>query len=187
MSFLVSHPISEFTEVTNQEEMDAFLEWIGFFHDGVLKEFHAVNHASVKQSLMMSILASWNMRMLLQRQFRNPSAVEIIFCQVQSFSTSAPESVDIYEGAGTVVIQKTDEQRVISLDIDGNKISCYQLFYRDASEWMGSESRFGEEIIAKPNLPIHQIGDGWVQCERCGNSWQTEGRHQVKCYRCDYN
>ena len=163
--------------------MDGFLDGIGDFHDGVLKEFHAISSSFIDHSLRMTCDLELNMRLLVQRQWGNPSAVELIAGSVSSFSMTGKPDV-IYDSTGVVGYSRTDEQREISLNfLAVAELKCRRLLYRAASEWMGRESRFGEEIVLTPQA-IRELGEGWVMCDQCGDTWQTRQRTILKCYRC---
>jgi len=91
-------------------------------------------------------------RLLVQRQFPNPSAIELLFERVVSFHLQpAPQNYDsiIFEATmlldGDVVLWAdssdwtyTSENRDSFTWVAAQKVS-----WRDASEWMGSDLRYG--------------------------------------------
>lgn len=122
--------------------MEEFLSVVGNFHDGVLKEIHILNSAFVEENLSMAYNFKYDMRLLVQRQWENPSAVEIILGDVTEVKLQQPDC--IWSSSGKVEINKNGEVSEISLDLDNSSFTCRRMFWRHASEWMGEKSRFGE-------------------------------------------
>jgi hypothetical protein len=72
------------SEVKTQADADALMEAFGCFHDGCIRESHLWTDHWVSEDLSMSCPANWDnrLRFFVQRQSRNPSAVELLFEEV---------------------------------------------------------------------------------------------------------
>lgn len=67
-------------EITNQNDLDAFINLFGGFHDSCIKEFKYVSGAFVNENLSMHpINNKRDFKIIFQRQFNNPSVVEMEF------------------------------------------------------------------------------------------------------------
>lgn len=68
-------------EVRDDKDIGALLEAFGGFDDSCLKELYMWNESYVDEHLSMSMSADLdtNVRILFQRQFRHPSAIEMLF------------------------------------------------------------------------------------------------------------
>lgn len=120
------------------------LQAVGGFHDGVLKEVHWVNRDYVDESLNLLPCQLAHARMLVQRQRREFSAVEIYFENVWSLVL---DTADFIYGstAGEELSPPHSGQRrpLLRLDLEASRITFERLFWRDASDLMGAEPRFG--------------------------------------------
>src|SRR5437867_68914 len=67
-----------FAEIRTEEELNSFLNAVGRFHDGVIHEIHLLNSSYVAADLAMSWDSRLDLRVLVQRQWKNPSAVELL-------------------------------------------------------------------------------------------------------------
>src|SRR4029078_2351127 len=70
---------AEFESVTTLSQLEEFLAKVGKFHDGVVKEVHWINGDHVDEELSMRPYQPAHARVLVQRQFKDPSAVELRF------------------------------------------------------------------------------------------------------------
>jgi hypothetical protein len=147
--------------ITTPDEAAAFLALVGDFHDGCLREAHLWTEHSVADDLSMGIGLGWDtrVRLLVQRQFRPLSAVELYFQGVRRFQLAAsPPDYESIIFAATLTVA---EEGVFWADRSGwsyedtNRdeatwIWAGQLHWRDASEWMGAQLRYG---AGSPGLP----------------------------------
>jgi hypothetical protein len=140
--------------LTSQADLDVLISLFGGFHDGCLKEAHLWTGNCVFPDLSMSCAGNLDIRvrLLFQRQFNNPSAIELLFEQVTAFHLHpCPPNDDAiimdatlshYDGlfywAETYDWSPKDAAREDITWIAGKTLS-----WRDASEWMGDELRFG--------------------------------------------
>ena len=83
-------------------------------------------------------------RVLIQRQWKSPSAVEIVFEKVWSLEL---DTIAFIFGSSARIEPSSahlgSPQALLVLQMEGSKVAFERMFWRDASEWMGSEPRFG--------------------------------------------
>lgn len=89
-------------EIKNEEEAKNLMKTFGFFHDACIKEAHLWTEHRVNEDLSMSCSGALDtsIKFVVQRQFRNPSCIEILFEQVTHINiVPSPENYDqiIYE------------------------------------------------------------------------------------------
>ena len=75
-------------EIERQEDADALMEIFGGFHDACVREAHLWTDHWVSSELSMSCSGDLDnrIRLLVQRQFKNPSAIELLFEEVTRFN-----------------------------------------------------------------------------------------------------
>ena len=81
--FKVSRETMKYTEITSDTQLNEFMELVRDFHDGVVKEIHMVNSAFVDNNLSMSLDYKFNARVLIQRQWQNPAAIELLLGEIE--------------------------------------------------------------------------------------------------------
>lgn len=70
-------------EIKDQNNIDDFMKLFGRFHDSCIKEFKYVSGAYVSEDLSMNPVNSKNtLKIIFQRQFNNPSAIEMEFSEL---------------------------------------------------------------------------------------------------------
>ncbi|MFW6026528.1 MAG: hypothetical protein ACOCRX_09315 [Candidatus Woesearchaeota archaeon] len=178
MSFFLDN----YSELKSQKEMDEFLNIVGGFHDGLIKELHSLNSAFVDENLSMACSFKYDLRILVQRQWENPSAVELILGNVIKINIEKPSYIG--SSSGEISYNKRNEKRKIKLSLDNNYFVCRKFYWRDASEWMGKNSRFGDYLSLDSIYPYKKLEDGWVMCENCCNAWKPGESTVVQCPRC---
>ncbi len=178
--------IEGYCEIQTQGEMDRFFDLVGGFHDGLIKEVHFINDAYIDNKLSMIFNFKYNMRILIQRQWAKPSAVELLLGDVLEMNLPR-NNYEIYTASGTVQVPVASGTPEITINLDGNVFVCRKMLYRDVSEWMGRESRFGEEIVVKTSLPVEELEDGWVICKNCFEAWQPKNRNVLRCPKCYFD
>ena len=138
----------------SQTDLDRLLSLFGGFHDGCLREAHIWTEHYVFPDLRMHCIGDLDtrVRILFQRQFSNPSAIELLFEQVTTFhfQSSLPNYDSIIYDAtllhcdGLFYWAETDGWSPKDAGRnDVTWIAAKMLSWRDASEWMGNELRFG--------------------------------------------
>jgi hypothetical protein len=80
-------------------------------------------------------------------------------------------------------VQRDDAsgQPVFTLTFNSNRIVCHELYWRDASSWLGNETRFGDEIPLGEQTEVIVLDEDWVQCSTCLEAWNAEDRAIVRC------
>jgi hypothetical protein len=105
-------------------------------------------------------------RMLFQRQYKPLSALELVFHQVLGFRLSpSPENYDSIIFDATLTLQDgvfcwADDFGLTEGDEDTTWVTAKELWWRDASEWMGAELRYGP---AEP-VPSSERDSGMPVC-----------------------
>ncbi|GLC90145.1 hypothetical protein [Lysinibacillus piscis] len=140
--------------VHNQADIEHLLQTFGYFHDGCLKELHMWADTYVNENLAMTVPSGLDthVRMLFQRQFNNPSAIELLFEEVTGLhihpSAENHDSI-IYDA---IVLQHEGHfywanhynwhPQTSSLH-NIHWISAKKLKWREVSDWMGPQQRYG--------------------------------------------
>lgn len=79
-------------EITNEVELNDFIALFGGFHDSCIKEMKYISGAFVNKNLAMHpINSERKVNVIFQRQFRNPSVVEVEFIGVSQLKLSPVE------------------------------------------------------------------------------------------------
>ena len=146
MSALHSYQMYEYPhagEVSTLHELDAFLARVGSFHDGVVKEIHWVNGDCVDERLDLKTQQHSCARLLVQRQWDDPSAVEIKLYGVGWMHVDARECV-IESGC------KASKEGLLLLEIERSEFAFKRMSYRFESSWMGDSVRLGESWVEEP-------------------------------------
>jgi hypothetical protein len=153
--------------------MDAFLDHVKGFHDGMTKEMYVVNRAHVSFDHSMSMTHRFDARLLVQTQW-DPFAIEIVFIGVQTLRMGDPG--EYWDATG--LVERTTrpvEKRTVSLKFDrGLEITAERLLVRDRSNWLGPTARLGSEVPHPDCVPATAILDRWRQCSACADAFDTE-------------
>lgn len=135
--------MTAWTEVTTLEQLNDFLDTVGGFHDGIIKEIHWVNNDYVSPELRMRCYQFASARMLVQRQKERPSAVEIQFENIEGLHI---DTVQLATASSARSESRTmpyaTARNLLTLQIEQTEIVFEKLRWRDASDWMGPELRF---------------------------------------------
>lgn len=144
-------PWRKWLSLAEPAELDDLMHRFGNFHDSCLREIHVATGHYVDEDLLMTVDWRTNVRMLVQRQFRNPSVIELKFDGVIAMHLSPPppncDSI-IFDAAFFVrdgiyywaesSLWKPDGTR------DGKTtwIAARHAYWRDASDWLGPRLRY---------------------------------------------
>ncbi|CAG9612661.1 hypothetical protein BACCIP111899_01838 [Bacillus rhizoplanae] len=144
----------KWNEIEGTEDIEAFLKTFGYFHDSCLKELYMWTESYVGEELSMAVPTELdtNVRILFQRQFDNPSAIELVFEGVTQFHiipSSANYDSIIYDA--TLLLQDDTFYWANTygwkLEDDNSKdvswIAAKNVKWRDVSSWMGEQMRYG--------------------------------------------
>jgi hypothetical protein len=175
-----------YKQIASQVDIHSLLNWVGDFHDGLIKEIHVVNSGFVDTNLAMTEPGSGvSARILVQCQFRYPFAVELVFLQVLRIDIR--EMRDIRSASASFSTEKETGFPRIIFDFDGDQIESRALLYRDASTWMGKEARFGEYLAGDGIAGFAQpMGEGFFMCPECTHVWKPLSPHPLTgCPQCD--
>jgi hypothetical protein len=143
----------EWNEIKKQVDADDLMDFFGGFHDSCIREAHLWTAHYVNSNLSMSCAPSpdISIRMLIQRQFENPSAIELFFDFVTRFNLAAPpEKYDsIILGAtllvhnGSIFWSPEGDWRPDKANKDDYTwISAKKLHWREV-EWLGKKLWYG--------------------------------------------
>jgi hypothetical protein len=140
--------------IVSKVDADKLLDVFGGFHDGCLREVHIWTESWVAPDLRMHCASDLDtrIRFYVQRQFRDPSAIELLFEQVvgfhlqpsaQNYDSIIFEATLLFDGdticwADAAGWSPTDDKR------DGvTWIAAKKAAWRDVSDWMGADLRYG--------------------------------------------
>jgi hypothetical protein len=130
-------------------DLEMFLDSVGALHDGCLKELYLWTGHYVAHDLSMDAPSclDTNVRALFQRQFRGPSAIELLFQEVVRVEVDpTPDDFDsIIDSAGFHLAEG-----VFTFETDTITIQAKKVSWRDVSQWMGAHARYGPEDSVMP-------------------------------------
>ncbi len=144
----------EWNEINSQKDADKLMNIFGDFHDSCVREAHLWTDHWVSDYLSMSCPGNLDnrIRFLIQRQFKNPSAIELLFDEVTQFNlVPTSENFDsiIYQATllvmddGNIYWSPEGEWRPDSPDKDESTwISAKKLCWREVP-WLGEKLRYG--------------------------------------------
>jgi hypothetical protein len=139
--------------IKSQDDANALMELFGGFHDGCIREAHFWTAHWVSKDLSMSCPGNLDnrIRFLIQRQFKNPSAIELLFEEVTRFNlVPTPGNYDsiIYEA---VLVVREDgiywsPEEGWSPDLEDRDedtwISAKKMRWREV-DWLGEDLHYG--------------------------------------------
>ena len=139
--------------IQSPAEASTFEELVGRFHDGCIHELHVITEHFVNESLRMGVGLEWDTsaRIVVQRQFRPYSAIEMFFGEVRriNIAPSPPDFESIINSAtllqrdGVWYWADTTSWTPERQDRDeATWIAAGQLWWRDASDWLGKVPRY---------------------------------------------
>ncbi|HEV2969970.1 MAG TPA: hypothetical protein VGY55_08265 [Pirellulales bacterium] len=141
----------DWKEIKSQADADALMGVFGGFHDSCIREAHLWTGHWVTPELRMRCVSDNHLRVLFQRQFTNPSAIELIFEYVTRFNlVPAPENYDSIILAATLIVRDgdifwspVDDWTRAKLNNDEfTWVSAKKLRWREV-DWLGKELRYG--------------------------------------------
>jgi hypothetical protein len=145
----------DWNEIKTQAEADALMDLFGDFHDACVREAHLWTDHWVSRDLRMSCPADLDnrIRFLVQRQFKNPAAIELLFEEVTRFNlVPTPENYDTIIFEATLLIRdgvaywspKGDWSPDTPYRNDSTWISAKHLRWREV-DWLGNELHYGPQ------------------------------------------
>ena len=117
-------------EITSQSDLDYLMKLFGGFHDSCIKEFKYVSGAFVNENLSMQPINSERaLRIVFQRQFNNPLAIEMEFIGLLQLSLYPADE------------NKTSEILDATMTLNNNSIywyDCDKLSENDLGNYKGT-------------------------------------------------
>jgi hypothetical protein len=143
----------DWNEVKTPADAAALIKVFGGFHDACIREAHLWTEHYVRSDLHMTCSPGLDnrIRILIQRQFKNPSAIELLFENVTRFNlVPTPENYDSIILAATLLVQDSNTFWSPVGDWtpdqpDRNEftwISAKKLRWRDV-DWLGKKLWYG--------------------------------------------
>ena len=144
----------EWIEVKDSKGIENLLEKFGGFHDSCLKELYMWTDSYVDENLSMGVSPELdtNVQILFQRQFCDPSAIELLFEGVTQFHIlPSPINYDSIIYDVKLILHKGLFYWADAYDWEpedcshhtNSWVSAEHLKWRDASSWMGKQNRYG--------------------------------------------
>ena len=141
-------------ETVSQADLDSLMDTFGSFHDGCLKEMRLWTETFVHPNLSLSVGLGWDYhaRFLFQRQWANPSAIEVQFDEIKSINIApSPPNYDSIIFEATLLLEDgifywAEAGNWQSSEPDRDDvtwIAAGRMKWRDASEWIGETMRYG--------------------------------------------
>lgn len=156
----------DWREITTPEEAESLLQLCAGFHDGCIKEVYINTRQFVRHDYAMEMPSNaTSVHMLVQRQWKDCSALELLFEGVSYFRLPRPEIYDhIIMGAeilfrnGRVIwtdeagakTQGAFEEVLEALSAFAVVVEACTLKWRDVSSWLGPEPRYGPGAKMSP-------------------------------------
>ncbi|MEZ7171718.1 hypothetical protein [Sporosarcina sp. OR05] len=139
----------EWNEVEGVEDINKLLKTFGYFHDSCLKELVMWNDFHVQKDLSMAFGDGLdnNIKMLFQRQFNDPSAIELLFEGVKEFHLGDAGLIldaNLILQDGMFIWADAYDWKPNDNDENITWIASMKVKWRDVSHWMGDERRYGE-------------------------------------------
>jgi len=141
--------------ILNEEESKKLLQRFGGFHDACIREAHMWSGHSIDDDLAMTVSSSLDtsIKFVIQRQFRDPSCIELLFEEVTRINiVPSPENYDsiIY---GSNLGKENDEffwvvdttQNPSQLkSTEDSWVTSKKLSWRVADELLGKKLNYGK-------------------------------------------
>ena len=142
-------------ELREESDIKDLLERFGYFHDGCLREMHMWTGTYVDEDFSMSVSGELdtNVKMLFQRQYSNPSAIELLFEGVTGIHIiPTPENYDSIIRDATILKCNHNFYWADDSNFHPGKgiengvswIAAKKLKWREANNWMGKQNRYGD-------------------------------------------
>ena len=147
----------EWNVIENKEDIQKLLNVFGYFHDGCLREMHLMNNFYVSDSLGMGQGdEKMKCKILFQRQFRDTSAIEVLFEGIVRMNIVATEENYWGDIFGATLIEREGmyywaDIEDWSPDNPNNEYTTWvcarRVKWRDRSEYMGETIRYGDKEL----------------------------------------
>ena len=141
-------------EVTSEADIKRLMEAFGYFHDGCIREMHLWGGYSVGDNLSMHCPETPDLRcrLLIQRQWKDPAAIELLFDGVSHCSVAAEAGYDriIMEATlllepGRIVWSPDEEFHESEFEPGASSaIVAKRLWWREIESGLGSALRYSQ-------------------------------------------
>lgn len=136
--------MSQWNQITNESELKHLLSVYGGFHDGCIRDIYMSTKQYVNNDLSMSFNGVQQATILFQRQFDNPSTIELKFEELERLNFNPPDNGIIYDCTlkfieGTFYF--ADEENWQLKDNSVTWISSKKLFWRERPDLIGAIKR----------------------------------------------
>ena len=133
----------------NPSQIEELMVAFGNFHDSCIREAHIATGHHVREDLAMATAGPTTVRLLVQRQFRPLTAIELRFDELVGLHLPcAPSGYTdiIYDAAlfisNGIVYWANSASWAPDSSADYTWIAAKRVFWRDASEWIGESLRY---------------------------------------------
>ncbi|MCX7884280.1 MAG: hypothetical protein N2448_04535 [Caloramator sp.] len=138
-------------DINSENDIDDLFTTFGGFHDGVMREMHLWNDYYVDEDLgMNSGDGTLNAKVLFQRQWEKPSAIEMLFLGIYKINIISTPPNYWYMIFDATLIYKDGLYywaETGDWDIGDNSvtwISSKSIRWRSVDGWLGSKLRYGQ-------------------------------------------
>jgi hypothetical protein len=135
-------------EINTLVDLETFMTKFGGFHDSCIKELKYISGAFVSSDLSMNpINSTRTVKIIIQRQYKDPMAVEMEFAGLQNLVlapadenfTCELEGASMFINDGKVYWYDSDSVENPIEGYDGTWICANRVRWRNADEYMGSK------------------------------------------------
>ena len=141
-------------EIKTQADADALIVRFDGFHDSCIREAHIWTDSWVSPDLSMSVGVNLDTRVRLhiQRQWKNPMAIELLFEEVTRFNLApSPEDSDSIINYVTMIVLDGSIYWASARNWDPDNpdcnsyswISARKLKWREVDGWLGEALQYG--------------------------------------------
>lgn len=153
----------KWTELKTKKDLYALMRAFGGFHDGCIREMHIWTKEYVRPDLGMVLPGGPNasVRMLAQRQWEDPSAIELLFEDVIDLHFyPTQENLDGMIFDASFILKRgvfywaasSDWTLDCSFKDSVTWVAAKKVSWRDASDWMGEELRYHSNPVDKSEV-----------------------------------
>ena len=136
-------------EIISEHDLSDFLSRFGYFHDSCIKEIKYISGAYVNEDLSMyPINSQRTVKIIFQRQYSNPSVIEMEFIGLSQLSLFPPDDNYTCEIVDATMIRHDDRiywcdcgglSEMDLNDYRGTLICSSKVRWRTADEYIGKK------------------------------------------------
>jgi hypothetical protein len=135
--------------IETQEDINKLQETFGWFHDSCIKEIKYLSGAFVNQDMSMQAVNTQRvLRMIIQRQYSEPTAIEMLFSGLRHMQLHPEDENYTCEIVGATLIMNEDlifwgDSEELSAEdfngFNGTWVCAQKLMWRIADEYTGKD------------------------------------------------